>query len=410
MKIEKLFVAFIILLGLLFCGCPLADSDPTGSDPGTGSDSGSLDGKTFYFSGVNGGAPGYWTGSSWTGLAIADSFADPVAHNIVVDGGDIYVTGDYERTDWSSTTVEARRGGYWKNNIFTELPSYLENESTPVSTYHRWVYAWDIFVGEKTLVIGKSKGINSQDAVYTTSCYWLDDTIGKAVENEYSTNFSVYTDSVRNLDILAAGGYTAIASITPYNRPCVWTFGIIDSTKSSYFPDMVSLSDSAGNPKAGEVNSVDLVNVVYYSLSLDIVEGYELYAGGSCDSQASVWHVTMDYSQVPEEITQTITVLDTSESMVHEVVKTEYNLYAGGFITSNSVKVAGFWKNSVWNVLGSGTADSEVISLDVAGSDILAGGYITDNGIKVAGYWYNGIWTPLGDGTSASYITDSCVK
>ncbi len=420
MKIKNIFIVFIILFGLLLCSCPtgpgdelLPDSGTTNTDPDPTEDTGSLDGKTFYFSGVNGSEPGYWTGSSWTGLKFTDpddtdsNVADPVAHSIFIKDTDIYVTGDYEKTDWSSTTVEARRGGYWKNSNFTELPSYLENENPAVFDYHKWVYAWDIFVGEKTFVIGKSKMSNS-NAVFPTSSYWLDDTIGKYnEESDYCTNLSVYTDSARTLDILTAGGY--YANTATDLRPCVWIFDIIDSGTTSLSPDKVSLKDSEGNYKGGEVNSVVLVDVVYYDSSTDIVVGYELYAGGSCDSQASVWHVEIDATTLPEKITQTITVLDTSASMVHEVVKTENNLYAGGYITNNSVKVAGYWKNSVWNALGSGTADSEVISLDVAGSDVLAGGYITNGNGKVAGYWYNGTWNALGDGSQASYITDSCV-
>ena len=438
MKRKLWFISIIIVL-LLFAGCDTNGPDNT-VDDGTGDtttdgsetdgtpdnteplvDTGSLDGKTFCFSGVSGDIAGYWKSGAWT--ALGDSATDSVARNIYVVNDDIYVAGDYHKNDWDDGSNQCRRGGYWKNGTLTELPAKLESLSSD-NNCHKDVFAYDVFVGENVLITaGQTKGVTSTNTIFDLGCGWFSSTLNEwnvshAFDDEninimefngYSAEVKNYAGETEKCDVIAGCGHYAETTTIHYAIMMPIHPRMSDATTIQAM-DPVYLEDAAGNKAPGEAESIVVASATISSYGLYTAS--DLYAAGTCNNKASLWHLVGSTGEtaLEQEFTQTITVLDTSVSAAHEVVKTENNLYAGGYITSNGVKVAGYWKNGTWTALGDGKTDSDAVSLEVAGSDILAGGYITTSGVKIAGYWYNGSWTALGDGTNNSYISDSCVS
>lgn len=84
-----------------------------------------------------------------------------------------------------------------------------------------------------------------------------------------------------------------------------------------------------------------------------------------------------------------------SFGMAHGIAVQGGDVYVSGYIRTNNVSIATYWKNGVEIKLGDGTNNSYAQGVAVQGNDVYVAGYIEINNVDEAALWKNGTLTML---------------
>jgi hypothetical protein len=320
-----------------------------------------------------------------------------VIRDMLIDGRNLYVVGDFTNVDG----VPANRVARWDRRNWHTLGSGTNDSVGAV------VMDWN-----GNLLIGGS---------FTTAGGGNANRVAKWDGSSWSPLGSGMNDTVRTLAFdsngnLYAGGWFTIAGGTPANNIAKWN----GSTWSALGTGMngtvyAIVVDGANLYAAGAFTTASGITVnhvakwngsSWYALddglnshvySLAMVDGV-LYAGGAFTNSGGIavnyiakWD-GMDWSSVGSGMDNSVAAL------AHDGTY----LYAGGYFSTAggvSANQIAAWNGSTWFSLGSGTDGVVESLLATSGDELLVGGYFTKAGGKASAHiarWFrNRIYIPL---------------
>jgi hypothetical protein len=268
---------------------------------------------------------------------------------IAVVDTDVYVAG------WNYNSGANETARYWKNDAETVL-YYGSNRNMGNAIA---VNGSDIYVaGFRTVDIYNSQFV---------ACYW---------KNGASTYLSdpgawgvANSIAVSGSDVYMAGCYTGLkqSDYVAFNWPCYW--------------------------KNGKMETITPKHPIGYSTANSIfISGNDIYVAWS-----ELYGVSIPY--IWKNGVSTMLTDGTNDADVKSIFLVGKDVYAAGYESNGSRKVAKYWKNGVPVTLSDGKTDAEANSISVVGNDVYVGGYVSVSGYAlidnsdsgcIATIWKNG--------------------
>ncbi|WP_158642871.1 IPT/TIG domain-containing protein [Mucilaginibacter ginsenosidivorax] len=268
---------------------------------------------------------------------------------IAVMDTDVYVAG----WNYNSGAIETAR--YWKNNAETVLYEGLN-----------WSTGNAIAVNGSDVYVAGFRAVDVYNSQYV-ACYWKN---GACTYLSQPGPWGVANSiAISGSNVYMAGCYTGLqpSDYVAFNWPCYWKNGKME-TITPMHPDGYSTANS-----------------IFISGSDIYVAWSELYGV----STAYIWKNGVS-----------IALTDGAhDADVKSVFVVGNDVYAAGYESNGSRKVAKYWKNGVPVSLTNGSTDAEANSISVVGNDVYVGGYVSVSGYAlidnsdsgcIATIWKNG--------------------
>lgn len=261
----------------------------------------------------------------------------------------VYVAG------WNYNSGARETARYWKNDAETVL-YYGSNRCMGNA----------IAVDKNDVYVAGFRTVDIYNSQYV-ACYW---------KNGVSTYLSqpgpwgvANSIAISGGNVYMAGYYTGLkqSDYVAFNWPCYW--------------------------KNGKMESITPMHPIGYSAANAIfISGNDIYVAWS-----ELYTVSIPY--IWKNGVSTTLTDSTHDADVKSIVVVGNDVYAAGYESNGSRKVAKYWKNGIPVSLSNGTTDAEATSISVVGNDVYVGGYVSVSGYAlidnsdsgcIATIWKNG--------------------
>lgn len=270
----------------------------------------------------------YWKNGVLTKL-VNDSTTTSYAHNLLVNGGDVYVTG-YKRNN----TTGLPQAVYWKNGALTELSGLTGTISTPKIA----ISGTDVYVAG-SLMLEVAQNSN------TVAGYWKNG-IPQLLQVEPGDNhIDVTSVTVSGSDVYVCGGLLTTAQ----------GFGYI----AAYWKNGV------------QYKLATLANSSSYARAI-AVQGNDIYVAGQSGNNGAYWKNGI------------LNVLSADNASVYAIAIKSTDVYLAGVKKQTIYPTTGtraiYWKNGtenqIGNIGGTGNDISLATAIHLNGDDVyITGGF-----------------------------------